>query len=187
MELIPTSGSNVVSPAELRASQRTQLDQFAFAKQWQEWRQRFCQNALLGESAREEEEHRLLPAHPRAGASLRSNRGGRKGRWRSSHRSQPNARSAVPVPTPKSREPARTVPPLQASVRRAASRSPSAGVGSAPKSPHVPRQVAIRSFQPEAPMDKRVSFRHSEERRAPRHRAPWGDGKKFQRGTSSLR
>ena len=48
--------------------------------------------------------------------------------------------------------------------------------GSAPKSPHVPRQVAIRNFQLEAPMDKRVSFRKSEERKALRHRAPWETG-----------
>ena len=148
LELTPTSGSNVVSPAELRAAQRTQLDHLRLQNSGKGGGKGSARTPLLPlppspprDSAREEEEHRLLPAGhpPRAGAStLRSKRGGRKGRWRSSHRSQPDARSPVPVPTPKSppplqkarllASPARTVPPLQASGRRTASRSPSAGV-----------------------------------------------------------
>ena len=159
LELIPTSGSNVVAPAELTAAQRTQLDQLCLQNSGKGGGKGSARTPPqgLGQGGGRASLSPLRPP-PRAFAStLRWKKGSRKERWRSSHRSTPNARSPVPVPTPKSppplqkarpfASPARTDPPLQASVRRTTSRSPSAGVGSVPKSPHAPRQVAMRSFQ----------------------------------------
>ena len=125
LELIPTPGSNIVSPAELRAAQRTQLDQMRLQNNGKGGGKGSARTSSWGLG---QGEGRASPSPrrppPRAGAStLWSNNGGRKGRWRSSRRSQPKARSPVPVPTPKSppplqnarqlASPARPVPPLK--------------------------------------------------------------------------
>ena len=139
-------------------------------------------------------------ATPRAGAStLQTVKGGRKSHWRSSRRRQAKVRSPLPVPTPKSplplqktrprSSPDRTSPSIRAATHKNMPRSPSAGkearrvfpsAVTTPGSPHVARQVAIRGSHSETPMDKRVSFRKSEERKIPQRRSPWGDRKKSQ-------
>ena len=48
--------------------------------------------------------------------------------------------------------------------------------GTASRSPLPARQVALQNSVAEVPADKRVSFRESEEGRAPRNRTPWGAG-----------
>ena len=197
LELIPTTGSNAVTQAELSAAQRTQLDQMRL-QQGGKSGGKGSIRAPPRDSAREEDSLKQV--------LQLSVRGSRKGRWRSSHHTQAKVRSPVPVPTPKSppplqkarprSSPARSSPSFRVAARKNMSRSPSAGgearqvlpsAVSALRSPHVARQVAIRGSHSETPLDKRVSFRKSEERKILQRRSPWGERKKSQRGTSPSR
>ena len=87
--------------------------------------------------------------------------------------------------------PARVPSQVQAGALRAVSRSPA--VGEAPKlsqlwGQHLTnRHVALRGSNAEVPTGKKVSFRKSEERKAPRKRTPWEDKNKSQRGASPRR
>ena len=136
LELIPTTGSNAVTQAELSAAQRTQLDQMRL-QQGGKSGGKGSIRAPPRDSAREEDSQRQV--------LQLSVRGSRKGRWRSSHHTQAKVRSPVPVQTPKlppplqkarpRSSPARSSPSFRVAARKNMSRSPSAGRGSSPSPP----------------------------------------------------
>ena len=145
---------------------------------------------LLGDSAREEEWHRLLPqATAKAGAStLRSVKGGRKSLAVVSTQTGKSPLAAsytnteVASSTSESSATFITSQDLP-TVSNASSQEHVAEPFGGRESPydhsssvaHVARQVAIGRSHSETPMDKRVSFRRSEEREILQRRSPWRD------------
>ena len=168
LELIPATGSYVVTPVEMRAAQRLQLDQLRL------------QQGGKGNGGVPVRTTKGTRSGRRNGvafsleATLKSDR---KGRGRVSHRFHRKVRSTVSASTPKSppplqkvrsrSSPARAPPQLHVGTFRAASQSPSMA-----PSPLPSRQVALRGLVPESQTDKMVSFRKIEERKTFQNRTP---------------
>ena len=99
LEIVLATSSNFVTQAEMRAAQRTQLDQMRLQQEG-----KGGGRATSGDSAREEERRRLLAAStPRADtASMPAFIAGREGRCRLSHHTGKKTPLTSPIANPKS-------------------------------------------------------------------------------------
>ena len=187
----------------MRAAQRLQLDQMRM-QQGGKGNGGVPARVTLEDSVREEARRRLLPAALSPPSQIRCNE--RAVAQIGTQSTLAGLRSPVLVPTLKSpppfqkarprSQPVKAPPQAHVGALRAASRSPSMvgealrnlpNAGKGTRSPLPSRQVALRGSVAEVPTDERVSFRTSEERRAPRNRTPWRDRRKSQRGASPRR